>query len=226
MGETIEIAAPDGHTLSAYVTGDPSAKAGLVVLQEIFGVNDHVRRMADTYAANGYYAIAPSMFDRVEKGVKLGYTAEDRMRGVEMRARITSEESLADLDAAARALQSSTVGVVGECWGGTLAWLGATHASRFKAASCWYGGGIAAMKDAQPKCPVELHFGDMDGSIPNGDVDVIRAAHPGVPIYIYPNAGHGFGCADRDQFDKDAFELALQRTLAFFGRHLGATASP
>jgi carboxymethylenebutenolidase len=220
MGSTITVTAADGHSFGAYLAGDEHATRGVVVLQEIFGVNAHMRGVVERYAANGYLAIAPQMFDRAEKGVELGYGPDDRARGIAMRAKITDAQALADLAASAAALKLPIVGVLGECWGGSLAWLGATGSTTFKAASCWYGGGIAETKDAHPNCPVQMQFGETDGSIPMSAVEAIRAAQPQAEIYVYPNAGHGFGCADRDSFDKVAFELAQARTFAFFDRYL------
>jgi carboxymethylenebutenolidase len=220
MSTTIELTAADGHTLAGYAAGPENATRGLVVLQEIFGVNHHIRVMADSYAAAGYKVIAPAPFDRVEKNVELGYGPDDRKRGVDIRGQITDEQALADILAAAKALNVKKVGVVGYCWGGTLSWLAATKSNVFSAASCWYGGGIAANKDAKPNCPVQMHFGETDGSISLAAIDEIKAAQPQVEVYVYAGAGHGFGCADRDSFNKEAYDLAQQRTLAFFAKHL------
>ncbi len=220
MSTTIELTAADGHTLAGYAAGPENATRGLVVLQEIFGVNHHVRVMADSYAAAGYKVIAPAPFDRVERGVELGYGPDDRKRGVEIRGQIPDEQALADILAAAKALNVKSVGVVGYCWGGTLSWLAATKSTVFSAASCWYGGGIAANKDAKANCPVQMHFGETDGSIPLTAIDEIRAAQPAAEIYVYAGAGHGFGCADRESFNKEAYDLAQQRTLAFFAKNL------
>jgi carboxymethylenebutenolidase len=219
MGKTIELTTTDGHTLAAYVTGPDDAKQGIVVLQEIFGVNDHIKHMAEEFAAAGYKAIAPALFDRAERGVDLGYGPDDRKKGFGLRNECSDEQSLADITAAAKALGTASTGVVGYCWGGTLSWYSATRTSLFDAASCWYGGGIAAAKDEKPNCPVDMHFGETDGGIPMSDVDAIKAAHPEIAIYVYPDAGHGFA-APRDSYNADATKLAQERTLAFFKHNL------
>jgi carboxymethylenebutenolidase len=222
MGKTIDITTADGHTLSAYEDGPQSATRGVVVLQEIFGVNHHIQDMVEQFAAAGYKAIAPALFDRAERGVDLEYGPDDRKKGFGLRGQVTDEQSLADIVAAAKALGTApgSTAIVGYCWGGSLAWLGATRTKSFGAASAWYGGGIAATKDEQPNCPVELHFGETDGSIPMTDVEAIKAAHPDIPAFVYPNAGHGFGCSDRDSWNPEAFELAQKRTLEFFAKNL------
>jgi carboxymethylenebutenolidase len=220
MSKTITVTAADGHSFGAYVNGPENATRGLVVLQEIFGVNHHVRVMADSYAAAGYKVIAPALFDRAESGVELGYGPDDRKRGVELKGKVTDAMALADILASAKALNVAKVGVVGYCWGGTLSWLAATESTAFGGASCWYGGGIAAAKNAHANTAVQMHFGETDGSIPVTAIDEIKAAQPGAAVYVYAGAGHGFGCADRDSFNQAAYDLAQERTLAFFAQHL------
>jgi carboxymethylenebutenolidase len=210
----------DSHTLGGYCAGPTDATKGIVVVQEIFGVNKHIRTMADAFAGAGYKVIAPALFDRAEKDVQLGYGADDRKAGVALMGKLTPEMSLADMVAAAQSLGVSSVGVVGFCFGGTMAFLGATRAHAFKAASCWYGGGIAKAKDEKPQCPVQMHFGEADGSIPSTDIAAIKMAQPSAEVHTYPGAGHGFGCADRDSFNKNAYELALARTIDFFSKTL------
>jgi carboxymethylenebutenolidase len=221
MGETINLKAADGHTLSAYVAGPKNATKGVVVIQEIFGVNHHVRDMADRFAAQGYAVVAPALFDRAEKGVELGYTQEDINKGREYRMKLSDAQVMADVEAAANHLQGKKLGIVGYCFGGTVAWWGATRTNKFAASSCWYGGGIAGTKDESPNCPVQMHFGEKDASIPMSDVDAIRAAQPKAEIYVYAGAQHGFGCDERGSFSKSDYEQAQQRTLAFFSKHLG-----
>ena len=218
MGNTIELTAGDAHRFSAYQAGPETGKA-LVVVQEIFGVNSHIRRVCDRFAAAGFRVIAPALFDRAERGVELGYTQEDVAKGLEYRAKVPEAGAMADIEAAAAKLGGS-VGIVGYCWGGTLSWWGATRSSSFKAAVGWYGGGIAASKDEAPHCPVQLHFGETDHGIPLSDVDAIRAAQPGVEIFVYEGAGHGFGCDERGSYDEASWKVAQERTLAFFGKHL------
>jgi carboxymethylenebutenolidase len=220
MGEMIDLTASCGHIFQAYLTGDPRAPRGIVVVQEIFGVNRHMRRVCDELAGYGYQVIAPALFDRVERGVELGYTAADIERGLKLREPIEEAAVLRDIEAAAAKLAPRPTGIIGYCWGGTIAWLGATRSKAFKAAIGWYGGGIRAAQDARPNCPVQLHFGAEDKSIPLADVAAIRQRHPEIPVYVYDGAGHGFGCEERPSFNPRANEIALHRSLAFFAEHL------
>ena len=220
MGRMIELTAADGHVLGAYQAGPADAANGLVIVQEIFGVNGHMRNVCDQFAAAGYAVVAPALFDRVERGVELGYGDADRKRGMALRSDVSAEASMADVHAAAEALGQRKLGIVGYCWGGTIAWWGATRSKRFDAAVGWYGGGIAATREETASCAVQLHFGAEDHGIPLSDVEAIRASQPGVEIYIYPGAGHGFGCEERASFNKEAADQAHGRTLDFLGRHL------
>ena len=220
MGQMTALTASDGHTLGAYRAGAAGAKAGLVVVQEIFGVNHHMRNVCDRFAEAGYAVIAPALFDRAERDVELGYDEAGRNRGIALRSEVSNEGSLADVLAAADALGCPALGIVGYCWGGTLAWWGATRSKRFEAAVGWYGGGIAATRDEAAHCAVQLHFGAEDHGIPLSDVEAIRASQPGVEIYVYPGAGHGFGCDERASYDADATAQAQTRTLDFLSRHL------
>ncbi len=220
MGSTIELHAADGHSLAAYRAGPESASRGLVVIQEIFGVNHHMRAVCDEFAEQGYAVIAPALFDRVQPGIELGYGPDDRKAGMELRAQVPEAGTLADVQAAAHALGGANLGIVGYCWGGTIAWWGATRATAFKAAIGWYGGGIATTRTEHPPCPVQLHFGELDHGIPLTDVDLIRQAQPGVEIFVYEGAGHGFGCTERDSFNPAARDLAQRRTLAFLQEHV------
>ncbi len=220
MGHTITLDAADGHRCSAYQAGFADASRALVVVQEIFGVNHHIRAVADGFAEAGFLVIAPALFDRTERGVELGYTPQDAQRGAALRAAIRPEDTLADLLASAEALGRPTVGIIGYCWGGALAWAGATRSDRFSAAVGWYGGGIAATRDLPPHCPVQLHFGAEDDHIPLADVEAIRAAQPGVEVFVYEGAGHGFGCPERPSHVASATALAQERSLAFLQRHL------
>ncbi|MBV9393617.1 MAG: dienelactone hydrolase family protein [Methylobacteriaceae bacterium] len=222
MGENINLTAKDGATIGAYRSAPADEpKGGMVVLQEIFGVNHHIRAVADRYAAAGYLAIAPALFDRVEPGVELGYCQEDRPRAMEIRGKTKLEETLADIEAAiALAGAGGSVGVVGYCWGGTLAWAAATRLSGISAAVGYYGGGIAGMLNEQPRAPVMLHFGERDKHIPLSDVEKIRAAHPEIPVFVYP-ADHGFNCDERESYDAASAKEAQARTFAFFAENLG-----
>ena len=221
MGSTVNLTAADGHTLSTYVAGPSDAKKGLVVIQEIFGVNHHMRNVVDRFAAQGYAVCAPALFDRVERGVELGYTQDDVAAGRGYRMKLTDAGVIADVQAAATHLVGKKLGIVGYCFGGTVSWWGATRTRSFAAASCWYGGGIAATRNERPNCPVQMHFGEKDQSIPMTDVEAIRAAQPDAEVFVYPGAGHGFGCDERGSFSKPDADIAQQRTLAFFASHLG-----
>jgi carboxymethylenebutenolidase len=217
----ISLTAADGHRLAAYRTGPQDASRALVVVQEIFGVNRHMRHIADAFAAQGYAVIAPALFDRVGPGIELGYEAADVAQGRELRGKIDAGLTVLDILAAAAALpRGAKRGIVGYCWGGTVAWHGATRTSAFSAASGWYGGGVAAAKDEVARCPVQLHFGETDASIPMTDVAAVRAAQPGVEIHVYPGAGHGFACDERGSYSAKDAAQAQARTLDFFARHL------
>jgi len=219
---TTELKAADGHTLAAYTAGPADAKRSLVVVQEIFGVNRHMRRVCDSFAKAGYAVVCPALFDRTTRGVELGYAPEDVAKGRDLRGTIDAAKTVLDIRAAAAALpKGAKRGIVGYCWGGTVAWHGATRTQDFAASVGWYGGGIAAAKDERPNCPVQLHFGEVDASIPMADVEAIRSAQPGVEVFVYPGAGHGFGCEERGSYVEKDTAVAQERTLAFFGRHLG-----
>jgi carboxymethylenebutenolidase len=221
MGSTVTLKAADGFSLSAYTAGSPSAKAGLVVVQEIFGVNHHMRDMTDRFAAAGYLAISPALFDRVERGIELGYTPDDIAKGRDYRMKLNDAQVIQDIEAAAAYLGAKKLGIVGYCFGGTVAWWGATRTTKFAASSCWYGGGIAGTKDERPHCPVQMHFGEKDASIPMSDVEAVRMAQPKAESYVYLGAGHGFGCDERGSFSQPDYELAQKRTLDLFAKHLG-----
>jgi carboxymethylenebutenolidase len=222
MQDTVELVASDGHRLAAYRTGPAQAAKALVVVQEIFGVNRHMRQVSDRFAAQGFAVICPALFDRAERGVELGYTAEDVARGRELRGAIATDKTMMDIDAAAQALpEGAKRGIVGFCWGGTVAWWGATRTKHFLAASCWYGGGIAATATESLNCPVQMHFGDQDASIPMEDVARIREAQKDVELFVYAGAKHGFGCDERDSYSPGDAQLAQTRTLAFLARYLG-----
>jgi carboxymethylenebutenolidase len=221
MAVNIRLKAADGHDFSAYRAGPDTATRGLVVVQEIFGVNGHMRHVCDAFAVAGYAVVAPALFDRAEAGVELGYGPEDIARGRDLRAKVSDAAVLADIEAAAGALGGRRLGIIGYCWGGTVAWWGATRSKRFQAAVGWYGGGIAGTRTEVPNCPVQLHFGENDGSIPLTDVELIRQAQPGVEIFVYSGAGHGFGCDERASYSRPDAEQAQNRSLAFLAGHLG-----
>ena len=221
MGQMIELTAEDGHKLGAYQAGPGNAAKGLVLIQEIFGVNHHIKHLCDGFAAEGYDVIAPALFDRAEPGLELGYGPADRDRGIGARGKISEDKMMMDVAAAAKALGGRKLGIIGYCMGGTVAWWGACRSDAFKVAVGWYGGGIAKSKDESPKCPVQLHFGETDQSIPLTDVEIVRKAHPEVEVFVYEGAGHGFGCDERPTWDQATYMLARERSLAFLAKSLG-----
>ena len=222
MGKMIELTASDGHKLTAY-RAEPSGKprGGIVVIQEIFGVNSHIKQVADGYAADGYVAIAPSMFDRVQKNVDLGYTPEDIAKGREIRGKVTNDMAVKDAEAAVKAASSSgKVGIVGYCWGGLVAWLAAAKVPGLSAAVPYYGGGILDNADLKPKVPLMGHFGDKDQHIPVDGVKKLAEKHKDHQIFIYA-ADHGFNCDQRGSYNAPAAKQARERTLAFFRKNVG-----
>ncbi len=222
MGTKINLTASDGVTISAY-RADPVGKprGGLVVCQEIFGVNPHIRSVCDRYAQEGYLAVAPAFFDRVQADVELGYEPDDINKGKEFMQKISIDTALKDVAAAiAVASEAGKVGIVGYCWGGTIAWAAAGSLDGLSASIPYYGGGIAGMADKKPRIPTMAHFGEKDHAIPMSDVEKVRAAQPDVIVHTYP-AGHGFNCDMRGSYDKPSADLALSRTLEFLRKHVG-----
>lgn len=221
MGDHVTLTAADGHELDAYVarpTGEPLA--GLVVVQEIFGVNQHIRSVADGYARDGFLAVAPALFDRIERGVELGYEGADMQRAMSFIPRLDVEKSLADVAAAIQFAQNESganVGVIGYCYGGTIAWLAATRLHL--PAVGYYGGRTANYAEEALSAPVMLHFGSQDTHIPAEEVNKIQAAHPEVEVYWY-DAGHGFNCDARGSYNPKAAGLARDRSLKFLKEHL------
>ena len=221
MGENIRLTASDGFVCDAYVARPAGVpKGGIVVVQEIFGVNPHIRSVADRYAAEGYLAVAPALFDRAEPGFQSGYQPEDMPRAYAMIGKVSSGPALLDIAAAiAFAAEAGKVGVVGFCWGGTLAWTAAAKLPGLSAAVGYYGGNILDLTDLQPQCPVMLHFGALDDHIPVDKVRAFAAARPELPIFVY-DAGHGFNCDARRSYDATSAKLAQERTSAHFAKHL------
>jgi carboxymethylenebutenolidase len=223
MGETVRVQAVDGHELDAYVAkpaGEPIA--GLVVIQEIFGVNRHIRSIADGYAKDGFFAVAPALFDRVERGVELSYEGEDAKKGMALLQKTDIVKALADVDAALAFAVKETgkkAGVIGYCFGGLLAWLSATRLHP-AAAVGYYAGRIGNFAAEVPKVPVQLHFGKLDTHIPAEQVEAVHAAHPEAEIHWYEGAGHGFNCDMRVSYNPQAAALARGRALAFLKKHL------
>ena len=222
MGQFIELTAADGFRLAAW-RADPSGvvRGAVVIAQEIFGVNSHIRSVCDGYAADGYVAVAPALFDRAERGVDIGYKPEDIARGRELKGRAPIAAALQDIAAARDAVSASgNVAVMGFCWGGYVAWMAACRLPGFGCAVAYYGGGILEAAAEKPRCPVMAHFGERDHGIPVAGVREFMAAHPDVQTFIYP-ADHGFNCDQRAAFDAASAKLARERTLAFLRQHVG-----
>lgn len=217
MAKTTSLTASDGHTFEAYETGDPRSGAALVLLQEIFGVNSHIRSVADQYSREGFWVIAPALFDRVQLRVELGYTPDDAILARQFASRLEPDWVLRDIAAsiahARKNAASGKVGVIGYCLGGSYAWLSATRLDP-DAAVGYYGGKIVQYVNETPRVPILLHFGRQDAGIPLEDVSRIQHAHPGVPIHLY-EAGHAFNRIGGANYSEPAAALAFSRSLAF-----------
>jgi carboxymethylenebutenolidase len=228
MGSFKTLKAADGHELQAYVaTPEGLVVGGLVVIQEIFGVNAHIRRVADGYAKDGFLVVAPALFDRTEKGVELKYEGEDMQKAYALMQKLSPDTALLDVAAAfeeAKTESGKDVGVVGYCFGGFLSWLAATRGETVKIKpACtigYYAGGIGKVATEEPTCPVLLHFGGADTHIGPDQIEAVRSAHPEVKIYVYDGAEHGFNCDMRASFNPEAAKLARERSLAFLKAHI------
>ncbi len=224
MGTNIELVASDGHKLSAY-RADPAGKprGAVVVIQEIFGVNSHIRSVADGYAADGYLAIAPALYDRLERNFEVGYTPDDIAKGRALKDKAGMEAALLDVAPAVKAAaQAGKVGIVGYCWGGHVTWMAAARVPGLACAAPYYGGGSTTDESIaeKPKCPVIAHYGEKDEHISVDSVKKLAAAHPTQTVHLYP-APHGFNCDQRGSYDAPSAKLARERTLAFFRQHIG-----
>jgi len=222
MGKMIELTASDGHKFAAY-RSDPAGKpkGAIVVIQEIFGVNNHMKRVTDGFVAKGYTAICPALFDRSKRGIELGYDAAAIEAGRNLRGQVGDDGPLKDIQAAIDAVKGiGKIATVGYCWGGTLAYLSATRLNGITCSVGYYGGGIAGAANEKPKVPTMLHFGDKDQSIPMTDVEKVKKARTDCTIYVYP-AGHGFNCDERGSYDAAQAKLALDRTMSFLAEYVG-----
>lgn len=222
MGQDLTLTADDGHTLGAY-RADPAGapKGGIVVLQEIFGVNKHIREVADGFAADGYVAIAPALYDRSsKKGVQLGYEGDDIAIGRDLREEFSWDDTVLDVKAAVDVLKAEglKVGTTGYCWGGTISYLAGCRLD-VQAAVVYYGGQIMPYVDEKENCPLLMHFGEHDKGIPLSDVDAIKAAHPAADVHIY-DADHGFNCDHRGSYNEAAAKTARERTMALYTANL------
>jgi carboxymethylenebutenolidase len=222
LGKQFTLTAADSHKLGAYRAEPAGAvKGGIVVIQEIFGVNQHIRAVCDRLAGEGYVAVAPALFDRTQPNFESGYTPDEIANARKFVANPDWDAMLRDTDAAIKDIKSAgPTAIMGFCMGGTISFLAATRLAGLKAAVCYYGGRIVAFADEKPKCATMMHFGEQDQSIPMSDVETIKQKRPDCEIFVYPIAGHGFHCDERGSFHEPSAKLAWQRTMEFLGRHV------
>ena len=223
MGSMIELKAADGHKLAAF-RAEPVGKArgAVVVIQEIFGVNSHIKSVADGYAKDGYLAIAPAMFDRVQRSYDTGYSQPEIQAGIAIMQKLDWKQAMLDVDAAiGEAKKAGKVGIVGYCWGGTVSWVAAARLAGLTCSAPYYGGGMPGFIGEKPKIPTMCHFGELDQSPTLEQSRAIAKTHPEITAHFYPGAGHGFNCDQRGSYHAESAKLARRRTLEFFRKHLG-----
>ncbi len=228
MGEITQVTAQDGHTLDTYVSRPAGTPVGaVVVVQEIFGINAYIRSVADGFAKEGYLAIAPALFDRVERDVELNYEGEDMQKAYGLYPKLSLDTALLDVAAAFSKLEQEgqkRIAIVGFCYGGLLTWLTSTRGKTYnmRPACCvgYYAGGIGSVAKEEPSCPVLLHFGANDSHIGSDQVDAVREAHPEVEIRMYEGAEHGFSCDARAAFNPEQARIARERTLGFLKTYM------
>ena len=222
MGKQFSLTAADQHKLGAY-RADPQGKpkGGMVVVQEIFGVNHHIRAVCDRLAGEGYVAVAPAVFDRFVRDFESGYTPDEIAHARSYLGNLDWDAMMRDVSAAMGDIKSAGPrGVIGFCMGGTAAFLAACRLNGLKAAVCYYGGAIVKFADEKPKCPVQMHFGDQDAGIPMSDVEIIKQKQTGAEIHVYPNAGHGFHCDERASFHQPSADIAWPRSMEFLKKNM------
>ena len=222
MGTMIQLTAADGHKFSAY-RAEPTGKAkgAMIVVMEIFGVNSHIKKVTDEYAADGYLAIAPAMFDRVQPGLDIGYTPADIEVGRGIMQKMKLDDALKDIAATMKNVESAgKIGIVGYCWGGTAAWKAACNLPGLACAAPYYGGGIPGLIAEKPKCPVMFHWGETDHSIPLEKAREVAAAHKDQTHHFYA-AGHGFNCDQRGSYNAEASKVARERTMEMLKKYVG-----
>jgi carboxymethylenebutenolidase len=222
VGKDLKLKASDNFQLGAY-RADPAGapKGAVVVIQEIFGVNHHIRSVCDRLAGEGYVAIAPAIFDRVEPNFTSGYSPDEIAIARKFVANPDWAAMLRDTEAAIDAVKDKgPVGIIGFCLGGSIAYAAATKLSGLSAAIGYYGGAVVRFADDKPKVPTQLHFGEKDAGIPLADVETIKTKRPDVEIFVYPGAQHGFHCDERASYDKTSADMAWPRSMAFFAKHL------
>ncbi len=227
MGKMIELTASDGHKLAAYRADPVGTNAGkprgaIVVIQEIFGVNSHIKSVADGYAKDGYLVIAPAMFDRAQRGYDTGYSQPEIQAGIAIMQKLDWKKIMLDVQAAvAEAKKAGKAGIVGYCWGGTVSWVAAARLAGLACAAPYYGGGMPGFIGEKPMIPVMCHFGEQDQSPTLEQSKAIAKAHPEITAHFYPGAGHGFNCDQRGSYNAAASKQARERTVEFFRKHIG-----
>ncbi|NKB48103.1 MAG: alpha/beta fold hydrolase [Alphaproteobacteria bacterium] len=221
MGYDLSLTTSDGHTLAAYAAEpEGAAKAGMVIIQEIFGVNDDIRETVDNFAKQGYHAIAPALFDRLETGAILEFDEPGMNKGRALKGDLDWDDVIKDVNSAIDHVKGAgKVGIVGFCMGGSVAWFAAAR-SPVDVAVCYYGGDISSNQGETPKCPVMFHWGAEDAGIPLDGVRAVEANHPDIPSFIYDGAGHGFSCSRRGSYHEVSAGQAMERTLAFAAENL------
>ena len=223
MGKFVELTAADGHKLAAYVA-QPSgnARGGVIVVPEVFGVNSHIQQTTDGFAADGYLAVSPAMFDRAQRNYDTGYSQPEIQAGVAIMQKLDWKQAVLDVEAAiGEAKKGGKVGIVGYCFGGTVTWVAAAQAKGLACAVPYYGGGMPGFIGENPKVPTLCHFGELDQSPTLAQAKEIVAKHPGITAHFYAGAGHGFNCDQRGSWNAEAAKLARSRTIDFFRKHLG-----
>ena len=228
MGEWVKVTAQDGHELGAYVARPQGEAIGaLVLIQEIYGINAHIRSVCDGYAKDGFVVVAPAIFDRFERGLELKYEGEDQKKAFELYGQLKPEPTLMDVAAAYEfaTKEGKGIGVMGFCYGGLATWLTATRGKNYgmqpKCAVGYYAGGVGKFATEQPSCPVMLHFGANDDHIGKDQIEAVRQAHPEVQIFVYEGAGHAFNRdVDPAHYNAEAAKLARERTLKFLKENL------
>ncbi|WP_397474613.1 dienelactone hydrolase family protein [Pusillimonas sp.] len=212
----------DGKEITAYeATPKGEAIGNIILLQELFGINSHIRSVADDYASQGYHVIAPAFFDHVQQGIEMGYAQEDVKKGLELRDQLPWDLVLKDVESVCGLFKNDKkIALLGYCWGGLLAWVGSARLNGLTAVVSYYGGGIGNYAEEQPKCPVMCHFGETDKLVPPAAIEKIKSNHPEtVEVHVY-QAGHGFNCDQRGSFHAESAKLARERTLAFLKEKL------
>lgn len=224
MGERIKLTASDGFAFNAYrAMPEGTPRGGVVLIQEVWGLNHWIRSVADRWAQHGYLTIAPAMFDRVEYGYESDNYGPDQFVIIgELMKKFDMQTAMLDVDAAIKAAaEGGKVGITGYCFGGRISWIAAHHGMGLTAASGYYGGGVPNYIDLAPSIPIEMHFGDRDKGIPLEQIEALKTRHPSADIYVYAG-DHGFCNSDRPgNFDEAACTKASARSLAFFHKHLG-----